>query len=446
MAGNHRIAWRQGMFLRPQHFQAQDRHIDAMVRTRVDSVRPWAWGFTELTIDQDMASLGKFSVVRAVGVMPDGTPFAIPDDMPPPEPLEVPDDSRDALVSLTLPARQAGAVEFREAGERTVDGRFVVQEGEVADSFSDERETEPLEFGLPNLRFGVTRDQTYGRVTLGTARVREVRNKKLLFDERFIPPTLDVDAATRLQGALTDMLGRVDQRAEELALRAVEATDGGAETFASFLLLQALNRWVQVLRHLEGLPMVHPERLFENFVAMGGELATLIRNERKPPPLPRYDHENPQTCFEPVLDLLQSMLSAVFDRSAVQMPLENVGPGAYLSKITDQNLYRTGYFYLAVNAGVAVEEIRRLFPAMAKIGPSLKMREIVDSALPGVPLRHTPTPPPQLRVLPGYVYFELDRGVPEWREFSNSPALGLHVAGDWPQLKLELWCVKKAER
>jgi type VI secretion system protein ImpJ len=273
-----------------------------------------------------------------------------------------------------------------------------------------------------------------------------VRNKKLLFDDRYIPPTLDVDASTRLCGALTDMLGRADQRAEELALRAVEATEGGAETFASFLLLQALNRWVPILRHLEGLPMVHPERLYETFIAMGGELATLIRNERKPPLLPRYDHENPQLCFEPVLDLLQSMLSAVFERSAVQMPLENVGPGAYLSKITDQNLYRTGYFYLAVNAAAAVEEIRRLFPAVAKIGPSLKMREIVDSALPGVPLRHTPTPPPQIRVLPGYVYFELDRGVPEWAQFASSPALGLHVAGDWPELKLELWCVKRAER
>ena len=75
-----------------------------------------------------------------------------------------------------------------------------------------------------------------------------------------------------------------------------------------------------------------------------------------------------------------------------------------------------------------------------------KMRQIVDSALPGVPLRHTPTPPPQLRVLPGYVYFELDRGVPDWREFATAPALGLHVAGDWPQLKMELWCVKRSSR
>ena len=91
-------------------------------------------------------------------------------------------------------------------------------------------------------------------MTLGIARVREVSNKKLVFDDRYIPPTLDIAAAARLKGGLTDIVGRVEQRAEELAVRAVEATDGGSETFASFLLLQVLNRWLPMLRHLEALP------------------------------------------------------------------------------------------------------------------------------------------------------------------------------------------------
>ena len=114
MVGMNRVAWREGMFLRPQHFQAQDRFFDAQLRARVDSVRPWPWGFTELAIDEDLAALGKFAVARARGVMPDGTPFAIPDDMPPPDPLDVPADIRDAVVYLTLPARQTGAVGLTE--------------------------------------------------------------------------------------------------------------------------------------------------------------------------------------------------------------------------------------------------------------------------------------------------------------------------------------------
>ena len=446
MTWENKPVWTEGMFLRPQHFQAQDRFLDSQLKARVDSVQPWAWGFTEIVIDESLASLGKFGVTRAAGVMPDGTPFTIPDDLPPPEPLDVPPESRDALIALTLPAGQVGATEFREAGPRALDARFLVDEAEVADSFSDDRTTEPLELGRPNLRFGVTRDQLYGRVTLGIAKVREVQNKRLMFDDRYIPPTLDVDAAQRLSAGLTDIIGRAEQRADELALRAVEATDGGSETFASFLLLQALNRWVPALQHLEGLPTVHPERLYEGLVCMAGELATMIRQERKAPPLPRYDHEHPQKCFDPVFDLLQSMLSAVFDRSAVQLPLENAGPGAYVSKITDHNLFKTGFFYLAVSSANPVDEIRERFPYVAKLGSVTKMRQIVESALPGVPLRHTPTPPPQIRVLPGFVYFELDRAAADWRDFQTAPALGLHVASDWPQLKLELWCVKRANR
>ena len=445
MAGKNRVAWREGMFLRPQHFQAQDRFFEAQLRSRIDGVRGWGWGITELAIDDDLASLGKFSVRRCCGVLPDGTPFAIPDGMPPPPPIDVPGDARDAVVYLTLPASQSGATEFREADRAGDDARFAVVEQELGDAFSDDAAREAIEFGMPNLRFGVTKDQTYGRVTLGLARIREVTNKRVMFDDRFISPGLDI-AATSLRGGLTDIAGRAEQRADELALRAVEATDGGSETFASFLLLQALNRWLPMLRHLEGMPMVHPERLFEQLSGMAGELATLVRPERKPPPLPRYDHENPQTCFEPLFDLLQSMLSAVFDRSAIQLPLEQAGPGAYVSTITDHALFKTGYFYLAVAAASPVDEIRGMFPNVAKIASVQKMRQIVESALPGVPLRHTPTPPPQIRVLPGYVYFELDRGVADWRDFATAPALGLHVAGDWPQLKLELWCVKRSNR
>ena len=292
----------------------------------------------------------------------------------------------------------------------------------------------------------MTTDQTYGRVALGLAKLREVANKRLMFDDRYIPPAQDIRASARLKGGLADISGRAEQRADELALRAVEATEGGAETFASFLLLQALNRWCPMLQHLQALPRVHPERLFESLVGLAGELATLTKAERKPPPFPRYDHENLQLSFDPVFDLLQSMLSAVFDRSAIQLPLDAAGPGAYVSTIVDHSLYQHGFFYLAVNAASPLAGAKYGQIEARDRGAVTKMRQIVESALPGVPLRHAPTPPPQLRVLPGYVYFELDRGVPDWRDFATAPALGLHVAGDWPDLKLELWCVKRAGR
>ena len=446
MAGSNRVAWREGQFLRPQHFQQVDRSTDARINARADLLRPYPWGLSEVVVDEDMASLGKFTLVRARGIMPDGTPFAIPDELPPPPPLDLPADTRDAIIYLTLPAAQLGSQEFHEAESASPDARFLVAEHEVSDNFSDDRAHEPIELARPNLRFGVTRDQTYGRVLCGLAMVRELQAKKVMFDDRYIPPAQDIAAARPLKNGLVDILGRCEQRSDELAVRAVEATDGGAETFASFLLLQALNRWIPVLRHLDSLPVVHPERLFEQLSSLAGEIATLIKPERKAPQLPPYSHEDLRGCFDPLFDLLQSMLSAVFDRSAVQLKLEQAGPGAWVSTITDRNLYQNGYFYLAVRAAASGDEVRQLFPGVAKVGAVEKMRQIVDSALPGVPLRHTPTPPPQLRVLPGFVYFELDRGAADWRDFASATALGLHVAGDWPQLRMELWCVKRAAR
>ncbi|MGC1304891.1 MAG: type VI secretion system baseplate subunit TssK [Caulobacteraceae bacterium] len=447
MLGEGRVAWREGLFLRQQHFQQQDRHVDGLVAARVGSVRPYPWGLIELKINRDLAALGKFAIERLVAVMPDGLPLSIPDDLPPPPPVDVPADARNALVHLTIPPHQRGAVEYRGRGEPGAEEvRYVVADEEVADAFSEERTREPIEVARPNLRFGITREQTYGRILLGLARVREVGEGALVLDDRYIPPALDIRASPRLSGFLSDIIGRSIQRIEELALRAVEAEDGGAETFANFLLLQALNRWKGQLGHLAALPMVHPERLYEAFLGMAGELATLTRPERQPPPFPAYDHEALQPTFEPVVDAIQAALSAVYDRSAIQLPLQQAGPGAYTSRITDPGLYQHGYFYLAVSARMALDDVRARFPSVAKIGAVQKMRQIVDSALTGVPLRHTPTPPPQIRAIPGFVYFELDRSAPDWADFSTATALGLHLAGDWPELRLELWCVKKAPR
>ena len=450
MAGESRVAWREGLFLRPQHFQQQDRFVESLVRARAEILRPYPWGLSELSLDSSMASLGKFAVAKAAGALPDGLPFAIPGDLEPPPPLDIPPDTRDAVIYLTLPARQSGGVEFAERGaSRSEDfTRHLVDEEGIYDAFANERVSEPIELARPNLRYGVTREQIDGRVLMGLARVREVINGQVALDDRYIPPVVDIRASPRLAGFLNDIIGRADQRVDELAERAVEATDGGAETFASFLLLQALNRWTPVLSHLQSLPLVHPERLYETFCSMAGELATLVRSdERRAPKFAPYNHEDLEATFEPVYEALQAELSAMFEQSAGQMKLEAVGPGSYTAVITNHALFNTCNFYMAVSARAPAEDLRARFRSHVKIGSVLKMRQIVTSSLAaGVGLQPTPTPPPQIRVLPGYTYFELDRSSADWRDLATAPALGVHVAGDWPDLKLELWWVKRSAR
>jgi type VI secretion system protein ImpJ len=444
MTGRNRVAWREGMFLRPQHFQAQDRHFESLVGARHDWALPYSWGFSEIELDTSLAELGQVALRAAKGVMPDGTPFSIPGDQPPPPPLAIGSSVRDAIVYLTLPPRQSGAMEFDEAEQPSLDARFKVIEAQVTDNFSEERAAEEIALGVPNLRIGLTADETDGRLLIGIARVREVSGKKLVFDAGYIPPTIDIRAA-RLKAAVADLIGRAEQMIGELALRAAETTEGGQDTYKAFLLLQSLNRWTAVLGHLQSMPAIHPERLFETLLAMAGEVSTLTRKERRPPTLPTYDHENLQGCFDPVIDLLQMLLSGEFDRSVEPLEVVARGPGQYLHVIKNRTLLKQSYIYLAVaDPSKSLEEIRSRFPAICKIGPNTKMRELVGSSLQaGIPLRHVTTPPSQLHILPGYVYFELDRGAEDWAQVYAAPAMGIFVADEWPQLKLELWAVKQ---
>ncbi len=143
---------------------------------------------------------------------------------------------------------------------------------------------------------------------------------------------------------------------------------------------------------------------------------------------------------------IQEFLSARLDRRAIRLELIERGQNAYISTIRDRSLFRNATLVLEVSARRPLSEIQQNLPAFLKVGPNTKMNEIVQAHLPGVPLVHLPTPPPQIRALTDHVYFYLDRTSPLWPEFSIATALGMHFAGDWPDLQLELWAIREDRR
>lgn len=439
--------WSEGLFLRPQHFQSADGAHASALHARFDGAQACPWGIVELRLSEDLAQGGKVGIERLVAVLPDGEVVRIPGDAPPPAPFDVDAQVRGGIVYLTLPADQPGAVAFAYPGAADAAiARYHIVERDLIDRTDPARASDTIEVAQANLRFGIEEAELTGRTRIGIARIREVQGRRLVWDESYVPPVLDIRASPVLAGYLIDIIGRLDSRQDELSLRAVEGAEGGTETFAAYLLLQLLNRWQPVLRHYARLDRVHPERLFTAFLGFAGELATFTRADRRPAAFPDYDHEALELCFRPVVEALRAGLSTEFTRSAVQLELKLLQPGAYASTITDRTLYDQGRFYLAVATRRPAEDVRRSLPSVVKIGSVAKMQQLVQSALPGVPLTAIAAPPSQIRVMPNYVYFELDRSSPDWREFATAPALGLHIAGDWPELDLELWCVRKQSR
>ena len=107
-----KVAWTEGLFLRPHHFQQNDRYHEHLLESRVRYATPYPWGFTTLEIDRDLAQQSKFALRRASGVMPDGTPFDVPADSPLPASIVVPENASQPIIWLTMPM---GSRNMREA-------------------------------------------------------------------------------------------------------------------------------------------------------------------------------------------------------------------------------------------------------------------------------------------------------------------------------------------
>jgi type VI secretion system protein ImpJ len=440
-----KVAWTEGLFLRPHHFQQSDRYHEHLLESRVRYATPYPWGFTALQVDRDLAQQSKFALRRAAGVMPDGTPFDIPADSPLPAPILVPESASLQIVWLTMPMASANT---READDRETESaaRYMTHSEAFIDSTSALRIEEEVDIAFPRLSLELRKTAKPGYTSLGVARILEVRDRQIVFDEKYVPPVLLCGAHPTVNGWIDRVVGWIDNKLEELARYAADPTAGGGLQSIDYFVLQLLNRHIAVLKHFRSSVYLHPERLFEELLRLAGELATFATPERRAREYPAYDQDDLENVFGPVMRDLQDFLSVRLGRRALRLEIIERAQNAFISTIRDRTLFRDATLVLEVAARRPLTEIQSQFPHLFKIGPNTKMNEIVHAHLPGVPLVHLPTPPPQIRAITDHVYFFLDRKSPLWPEFSIASSIGMHFSGDWPELELELWAVLEDRR
>ena len=59
MSEKNKVVWSEGLFLRPQHLQQQERYFERYVEGRAGSLLRHGWGFLELEIDRDLLAIGE---------------------------------------------------------------------------------------------------------------------------------------------------------------------------------------------------------------------------------------------------------------------------------------------------------------------------------------------------------------------------------------------------
>ncbi|UCE31648.1 MAG: type VI secretion system baseplate subunit TssK [Burkholderiales bacterium] len=440
----NKVVWSEGLFLRPQHFQQQERHFEYAIDRRARSSSGYGWGFERLELDPASLGVGKLQINAARGVLPDGTLFAFPEHDPPPAALDIPGACKDELVFLALPVARAGVASTAlEAPAPDSLSRFRASVADVADSNEGFDEAAPTQLAMMNLRLLTAAQRTGAFSCLAVARIIERKaDGQVVLDPNFVPTFLGCNETQALRGYIAELLGLLRQRVDALAARITEPGRGGVAEIADFLLLQTTSRHAEVFDHLSNAARVHPERLYERCRELAGELAAFGPDKRITVSFPAYDHDDLYATFKPVMELLRLQLSMVLEQTAIQIPLQEKQYGVRLAIIADRELLRGAAFVLAVNAQLPAEAVRLRFPTQVKLAPPEKLRDFVNRQLPGIPLRALPVAPRQIPYHAGFSYFELDTHHPLWRELERSGGLAMHVAGEFPGLELEFWAIR----
>lgn len=447
MSENNRVNWSEGLFLRPQHFQQQDRYTEFLVNGRCHGLRPFDWGFSQLKLDTSQLAIGKVALLSGRGIFQDGTPFEMPRNDGLPQPLELPSDLKNNIIYLSLPLRRPDATEMDS--EVFPDGlaRYSLGEREVRDHNTGYDGCFAVQIGKLKTRLLAEREERSGYACLGVARVIEVRaNKTVLLDEEFIPPALNCFSTGLLGGFLRELQGLLHVRGEELARIVAGAGRGGVAEVSDFLLLQMINRYEPWFEHLASTAVLHPEDFYRLAVQLAGELATFYRSSKRPNTIPVYEHDDLRRCFTPLMKELRDLFSKVIERNVIQIPLHREKEGFYRANRPDEILLRQAIFVLAAKSHRPIEMMRKEFPARVKIGPVERIHELVRSHLPGILLASIDTPR-QIPYHAGFTYFELNKKSELWNEMEKTGGTGgfaLHIGGNFfPGLELEMWAIKK---
>jgi type VI secretion system protein ImpJ len=441
-----RVVWAEGMYLGPHHFQAQSRYFEDSIRFVTEALWDGTHGLTGCALDEEALSNGTVVIVHAGGIMPDGTPFYMPESDPLPQPRDVgqvisPASNR-LTVLLALPWHKNNGVNCALTPVSTPSGfRYIAETRTLHDDTTGEDEKQ-IRVGRKNFQILFETEASDDWMTLPIARVMRSGSGKFVFDPAFIGPTLQINASHRLMSLLGPLIELMEEKIAGLTRAAEAAGAIGFSTreIASFWFLHTVNASLSPLRHFYFSKRGHPRDLYLELSRLAGALCTFALASH-PRTLPAYDHEHPEECFAALDRHIREHLELIIPANCLSIPLHLTADYFYAGEVTDQRCFGRSTWYLGVRADMGNVELVTQVPKLVKICSERFIPELIKRALPGLPLAHAAVPPPAISARVATEYFLVNKNGPFWDHIASTKHVGVYVPGDIPKPEIELFAV-----
>lgn len=445
MVQTHRIVWKEGLFLQPQHFQQAERSLLATLQAQLQTIFPYYWGITQLLVDERSLANNLLRLTRCAGVLADGTVFELPADATQPLCRSFSEFFPPVQKSLQVYVGLAMAVEGRAnvRSAQTAPHTPVRYQGIFVDVVDEVFgvECKNIEVGVPLLTLLFEGEELDNYVVLPLVTLIRDSCGITCCDATALPPLLRIGASRWLMDELGALVQLLVARVSALS-EGRKQSGGGRAAISSgdemaFLLLQTLNTWTPVLRSCEHESTIHPHELFRTLSQLAGALCSFSMGHAAMD-LPRYEHRTPALCFSALFDTIRQMLAVDIAASCVALQFEQLTAATYRCSLPPPDVLSQSRLYLGACALVASKELVVAFVQRAKLCTPEHIEVLIASAMPGLRLMHVSSPPPQLITKTNAVYFALEHQGTFWDEVCSSGSLALYFPHSFGELNLEL--------
>lgn len=431
MSDRNRVVWTEGLFLRTQHFQQQDRHTEALMRAGLQVAPYHPQGFTTLVLDRAALDSGVIAVQRASGLFPDGTPFAIPDITPAPPTLAVGSAQAAGLVQLAIPVEQSGVASIDPHFAEPSGARYLGMVVETRDTIRNGADPADIEVAPLATRLIGPGQSSAGYVCLPLARIEGLNaDGSVAMVEGYLPPALTIGAVGWYRGLLQEIANGLQRIADA---HGAMVLGGAGRSVENLLILELANSARPRIAHMLAQNLHHPCAVYEELAALAGRMATYGSSSRRMSVMPDYDHLDPAQSFGPLADSLRSLMLSLrhVEPKSRALPVARHSPNVWKVRIDNPEILRNSRIVLRVGADLSDESLRRIFVNQTTVGSADSFETLWKSRLPGIALKPLHSQPREIPYDGERLCLELDQGSDHWAQLLTAPGFVVGVSGQF---------------
>ncbi len=453
------VHWHEGLFLRPHHLQAWDRHWHESHTASQRWQSPYSYGLAGIQINPDALAAGFFQLDSLRAKMPEGTLV----ELTPGEPTERVDlrpglvDSESSPASIPIqggrtvdvfaavPRLQLGGVNVSSQEDNSA-ARYRQLQVHVPDE-ADGASVEPVIFRRVNLKLMLSTDDLAGYDTLRIARVVRGTTGGAIaeLDDQYVPPLLDCAAwpamRHRMLRPIHDMIMlRVEMLAQLVNdhSTAMDACHPG--DLQRILMLQTLNQGAAVTSVLNQSGGVRPWTAYLELARIAGAL-DLFAPQRTVQPIAPYDHDALGPLFRSLRVRIESQIASVGQNAYQQRFFVGSGMGMQVS--LDPKWAMNGWCcVLGVRRGQLSEQAleKLLSPGRLdwKLGSGRQVEMLYSKRARGVELSLLQNIPKLLPSQSDWSFYEIRNQGPAWTDVLDTGTLALRLREDLIDNRSEL--------